>query len=332
MAQRFWPLARGTFTISSGFGPRIDPITGARADHQGLDFAATIGTPIYAPCDGWIVEGAERQHVDGFGRWVWLDAQRVECVDVIVGHCDPLVRRGQIVRAGQLIGRVNTHGDSTGPHAHVEVWLPPGRDGGHPTDPAAWLRHAAYLPAPSNTGGKPMSQLVADVTMLTAADSGWRDPHACQLAVLHTNEGPAGGSLEGLLSYLQDTAHEASYNVVVAGDGRIGRSNDDDYSPWAAGWTANKRGLHLCLMGFAADLREAWLARPQQLAAAGRVLRSWHDLYGVPLVRIGPDQVRAGQRGVCGHVDTSAAWGETDHTDPGVGLPYDVILGQAVRA
>ncbi|GAA5092617.1 hypothetical protein GCM10023319_48280 [Nocardia iowensis] len=133
---RYWPLAAGTYRISSPFGRRADGF------HYGVDFAAARGTPFYAPAEGVCVEGAERFDVQGFGRWVWLDCQESVGVDIIVGHGDPAVRGGERVLAGQLIGHVNTHGTSTGPHAHVEVWTAPGRLGGRAIDPAEWFAGA----------------------------------------------------------------------------------------------------------------------------------------------------------------------------------------------
>ncbi|GAB2657800.1 M23 family metallopeptidase [Nocardia goodfellowii] len=140
LPPRFWPLAAGTYTITSGFGPR------AGGFHYGLDFAAPVGTPCYAPADGVCVEGAERTEVQGFGRWVWLDCQAAVGADFVIGHGDPAVRRGDPVRAGQLIGFVNSHGDSSGPHAHVEVWTAPGRVGGRAIDPAGWFAGAQHPP------------------------------------------------------------------------------------------------------------------------------------------------------------------------------------------
>ncbi|WP_245718152.1 peptidoglycan recognition protein family protein [Nocardia miyunensis] len=174
-----------------------------------------------------------------------------------------------------------------------------------------------------------MSEFQADVTILSPNDGGTRDPSKCQLIVIHTNEGPPTGSVAGLLQYLANPAVEASYTVAVGGDGTIGRSNDDNYVPWAAGSPANERGLHLCLLGYASQSRADWLSRPAQLDAAARVLRDWHDRYGIPLVKITGAQMAAGVRGVGGHKDTVDAWHATNHTDPGSGFPYDVLLAKA---
>lgn len=99
------PMKRGTYTVSSGYGPRWGTI------HAGLDFAAPIGTPIYAAADGVVVEGRERYNVSGFGSWIWLDCQDSVGKDFIYGHVKHdgiLVKAGDRVRAGQQIGVVQT--------------------------------------------------------------------------------------------------------------------------------------------------------------------------------------------------------------------------------
>ena len=134
------PMKRGTYTVSSGYGPRWGTF------HAGLDFAAPIGTPIYAAADGVVVEGRERYNVAGFGSWIWLDCQDSVGKDFIYGHVKHdgiLVRAGDRVRAGQQIGVVGNEGESTGPHLHFEVWGAPGRLGGAHQDPAPYLANAA---------------------------------------------------------------------------------------------------------------------------------------------------------------------------------------------
>ena len=128
----------GVWRVSSGYGTRWG------AFHAGLDFAAPLGTPIYAVADGVVVQGAERAagSVSGFGNWVWLDAQSTLGRDFIYGHMrhhEIYVKRGDKVKAGDLIARVGSEGGSTGPHLHFEVWGSPGRIGGRHEDPAPWL-------------------------------------------------------------------------------------------------------------------------------------------------------------------------------------------------
>lgn len=135
------PMKQGTFQVSSGYGPRWGTF------HAGLDFAAPIGTPIYAAADGVVVEGKDRHGVAGFGSWIWLDCQASVGKDFIYGHVKYsgiLVKKGDRVKAGQQIGVVGNEGQSTGPHLHFEVWGSPGRLGGAHQDPAPYLKNALW--------------------------------------------------------------------------------------------------------------------------------------------------------------------------------------------
>lgn len=154
------PVAGGT--AASGFGWRTNPVTGKREHHNGTDFSVPDKTPIYAVCDGVIVEGNERAagSVSGFGNWIWQDSQREHDIDVIYGHmrhADIRVRKGQRVQAGQLIALVGSEGQSTGPHLHIEFWSPPGRIGGDPIDPEPWMREAEDPTATPKTEEPPVS-------------------------------------------------------------------------------------------------------------------------------------------------------------------------------
>lgn len=168
-----------------------------------------------------------------------------------------------------------------------------------------------------------MDQFKADVDQLTTNDSGTRDPHGCQLAVIHTYECPRADDLESRAAY-QET-HESSYTMLV-GTRRTLRANDDNYIPWAAMPTGNRVGLHLSFLAYARSSRQEWLDNTNQLDLGARVVADWCTRYGIPPVKVSPDEVRAGKRGVCGHGDVSAAWRESDHTDPGAGFPWDVFL------
>ncbi|TLF74057.1 peptidoglycan DD-metalloendopeptidase family protein [Nocardia cyriacigeorgica] len=327
--MRYWPLGAGR-TVTSGFGPRWGTF------HWGTDFGrpgGSAGMPVYAAQAGTVIHAGA---ASGFGRWVVIDHPTESGSGTTVyGHVVPEVRVGQAVTAGQRIAHINpdrrTNGD-VDPHLHFEVhrlvWAPPGPDR---LDPMPWLAGAAEPETPAPGGTAMGNQLQADVTILSPNDSGPRDPRRCRLAIIHTNEGPASGSVDGLLGYLAKPTSQASYTIVVGGDGRIGRSNDDNYVPWAAGSPANELGLHLCFLGYARQTREEWLSRPAQLAAGARVLRDWHARYGIPLRKITGAQMRAGLAGVGGHNDTVDAWHATDHTDPGPAFPWDVLLDMTNR-
>ena len=146
------PMKQGTYQVSSGYGPRWGTM------HAGLDFAAPIGTPIYAAADGVVVEGKERYNVSGFGSWIWLDCQDSVGKDFIYGHVKHdgiLVKAGDRVRAGQQIGVVGNEGESTGPHCHFEVWGSPGRLGGAHQDPAPYLANAVQ---PGESSARPVGK------------------------------------------------------------------------------------------------------------------------------------------------------------------------------
>ena len=101
----------------SGFGMRIDPITGQNAPHEGIDFIAQPGTPIVAAAGG-VVLAAEWHHQ--FGNMVEIDHGG----DIVTryAHASALhVKPGDIVKRAQKIAEVGSTGRSTGPHLHFEV-------------------------------------------------------------------------------------------------------------------------------------------------------------------------------------------------------------------
>ncbi|HEX4597318.1 MAG TPA: M23 family metallopeptidase [Burkholderiaceae bacterium] len=125
------PLVEGF--VGSGFGMRTDPFTGEAAMHAGIDFAAPIGTPIYAAAGG-VVASAER-HPE-FGNVVRID--HGNGLQTLYAHTLRfIVRAGDIVRKGQQIGFVGTTGRSTGPHLHFEVHV-----NGVPQNPLKYLASA----------------------------------------------------------------------------------------------------------------------------------------------------------------------------------------------
>lgn len=104
--------------ISSGFGMRFHPILGYSRMHQGVDFAASTGTPIHAVTDG-VVSYAGRH--GGHGNFVKL--AHSGGLGTGYAHMSSIaVYAGQRVRRGQVIGYVGSTGISTGPHLHYEVY------------------------------------------------------------------------------------------------------------------------------------------------------------------------------------------------------------------
>ncbi|WP_083812644.1 N-acetylmuramoyl-L-alanine amidase [Gordonia neofelifaecis] len=156
--------------------------------------------------------------------------------------------------------------------------------------------------------------------MLSPNDSGVRAAPP-SLVIVHTNEGDPNGRADDLAAYLQKPSSQASYTLIVDRTGRIVRSNDDEFVPWAAGSPANERGLHLCFVGRAVQSTAEWLAQPRQLDAAARAVADWCRRYNIPATWLTGDRMRAGARGIGGHDTTVFAWHATDHTDPGAGFP-----------
>ena len=104
--------------LASGFGYRTDPFTKARKMHEGMDFSAKIGTPIYATGDG-VVSKADNT-VSGFGNHVVI--RHGYGYETLYGHLSKYnCRAGQRVKRGDIIGYVGSTGRSEGPHLHYEV-------------------------------------------------------------------------------------------------------------------------------------------------------------------------------------------------------------------
>ncbi|WP_396290179.1 M23 family metallopeptidase [Curtobacterium sp. KT1] len=127
----------GTVPAAGGFGTRW--VTGCSAcstNHQGIDFAAPIGTAVVAAMPGRVVSAGV---LGGYGNQVLL--QHVDGTQTRYGHLSTIgVRSGQVLSAGQRIGAVGNTGVSTGAHLHFEVIVD-----GVPVDPAAWLQARGLL-------------------------------------------------------------------------------------------------------------------------------------------------------------------------------------------
>ncbi len=122
--------------ISSGFGFRSDPFTGAGAFHPGLDFRGPMGAPIYAAARGTVSFVGQRS---GYGNCVEID------------HGNGLVTRyahmsgfrtvpGRSVQPGEVIGLIGSTGRSTGPHLHFEV-----RINDRPVNPRPFLEAVPHV-------------------------------------------------------------------------------------------------------------------------------------------------------------------------------------------
>jgi hypothetical protein len=166
-----YPMAKGTFTHTSNYGPRISPITGEPGEfHTGSDFAEPDKSPIYAIADGEVVDAGPTWYL---GQWVVIKhVFDGKVYTSVYGHLtagSQIVKKGDTVKAGQQIALEGSTGLSTGPHLHLEIW-----DGeifkGKTIDPDPWLQehNVGYLDdSPqykSLTCGKGTLQLTDDPT------------------------------------------------------------------------------------------------------------------------------------------------------------------------
>ncbi|MZH53740.1 M23 family metallopeptidase, partial [Enterococcus durans] len=107
-------------TVTSEFGWRTSPITGAQEFHNGIDLVnGNPNTPIFASADGEVIVAGDANYYDWYGNWT------------VIKHADGMytgyahqsrvdVSKGQKVTAGQQIGLMGTTGPSTGEHLHFQ--------------------------------------------------------------------------------------------------------------------------------------------------------------------------------------------------------------------
>ncbi len=129
------PGMSGEAEVTSPFGWRRDPFTGAARFHRGVDLRAAYGEPVAAAAPGHVAFAGEQ---GGYGTTVVVehaDGTRARYAHLSAA----LVREGSPVAAGDLLGRAGRSGRATGPHLHFEVTTADGR----PLDPAGWATPSA---------------------------------------------------------------------------------------------------------------------------------------------------------------------------------------------
>lgn len=116
-SERFVFPLKDLKRISSGFGERIDPFTGQKRFHHGMDIAAESGTPVYPASEGKVIFSGKK---GGYGNMV--EILHDDGLVTRYGHnAENIVKEGDIVSPSKPIAFVGSTGRSTGPHLHFEV-------------------------------------------------------------------------------------------------------------------------------------------------------------------------------------------------------------------
>lgn len=116
----YFPLDKNDFVkVSSPYGYRNHPIFKKHRLHQGIDLVAIKGKPVYATASGTVIKS---DFVEGYGNRILIT--HLEGLKTLYGHLlIKLVKKGEQIKQGQIIGLVGDTGNVTGPHLHFEIWL-----------------------------------------------------------------------------------------------------------------------------------------------------------------------------------------------------------------
>ena len=138
LVLRNLPLAAplDSYQLMSGFGVRIDPFTGQRAQHDGLDLKNEPGTSVLATAPGTVIYAGWMRD---YGRVVEIDHGLG--IHTRYAHLKAItVKVGQKVEFRQEVGKLGNSGRSTGPHLHYEVQV-----NGKPQDPMNFMEAGKYV-------------------------------------------------------------------------------------------------------------------------------------------------------------------------------------------
>ena len=122
------PVSKGY--ISSAFGKRRDPINGHQRHHNGIDIAGKHGSKIHTIASGFVTFSGRK---GGYGNVI--DIHHSDTLKSRYAHLDSIkVKKGEVVRKGDVIATMGQTGRATGPHLHLEV-----TKNGRPVNPSAYI-------------------------------------------------------------------------------------------------------------------------------------------------------------------------------------------------
>lgn len=222
----------GSFTRTSGFGPRWG------VPHNGIDFAAPIGTPIRAQAGGTVLYsgyGRQGSGYGGYGNVVHI--QGAGGLSYLYGHNSKnLVTTGASVAKGGLIGLVGSTGDSRGPHVHFEVRKdgkainPDGIMGGSSISASAWksmIKRASVQMGESITDSE-LNGIIAQIHRESRGDQKiTQSPLVRDINTLNGN--PARGLLQYIPQTFQKYAAKGHNNIYSGYDQLLAFFNNTNW-------------------------------------------------------------------------------------------------------
>ncbi|MBK3559305.1 N-acetylmuramoyl-L-alanine amidase [Streptomyces sp. MBT56] len=152
-----------------------------------------------------------------------------------------------------------------------------------------------------------------------------------RVIVIHDMEAPEGpNTAENVANWFRTmpASSKASAHVCVDNDSTVRCVADGDRAWHAPG--ANSDGLGIELAGYARQSRAEWLDPYSKavIERAAKVVADWCEKYGIPARRLTVAELKAGKKGIVGHVDVSKAYGQTNHYDPGPNFPWDYLISR----
>lgn len=146
--------------------------------------------------------------------------------------------------------------------------------------------------------------------------------------VIHDEEYPEGiNSAEAIAHMFHTTSQPKSAHFVHDANSTVQcvLENDIAYHAPPNGFSIGHEHD-----GYARQTRDQWLddASKASLERSAKMVAGQCIRYGLPVRKIGPSELLAGEKGICGHADVSEAWHQTTHTDPGTDFPWDYYLSR----
>jgi len=152
-----------------------------------------------------------------------------------------------------------------------------------------------------------------------------------RVIVIHDMEAPEGPMTAENVAHWFATmpaSSKASAHVCVDNNSAVRCVADGDRAWHAPG--ANSDGLGIELAGYARQSRAEWLDQYSKgvLENAAKVVAGWCRKHSIPARKLSVAELKAGKKGIVGHIDVSKAYGQTNHYDPGPNFPWDYFLGR----